>query len=78
MSRMSPILFATTEMVKVVPNGVAGFLEIDVQKLAAQMRRLLNDLGEARTLGVGARRVARARRRVLNANGLRCSAKPAA
>ena len=57
-----PILgLATTEMVTVVENGISGFLETDVQKLAGHMRRLLNDAAEARALGEGARRVARER-----------------
>lgn len=54
-----PILgLATTEMVTVVTNGVSGFLETDVQKLAGHMRRLLHAPDEARALGEGARRVA--------------------
>ncbi len=57
-----PILgLATTEMVTVVPSGVAGYLETDVGKLAGHMRRLLADPAEAGALGEGARQIARSR-----------------
>src|SRR5262249_20614043 len=49
---------ATTEMVTVVENGVSGYLDADVGKLTAHMRKLLRSPAEARRLGEGARRTA--------------------
>jgi glycosyltransferase involved in cell wall biosynthesis len=57
-----PILgLATTEMVGVVQNGISGYLETDVRRLADHIRRLLHDPLEARQLGDGAWRTARER-----------------
>ena len=52
---------ATTEMVTAVTNGVSGYVETDLRRLAARMRELLDDPEAARRLGEGARRTARAR-----------------
>ncbi len=49
---------ATTEMATVVENGVSGYVDTSVQRLAGRMRELLADAAEARQLGDGARRVA--------------------
>jgi glycosyltransferase involved in cell wall biosynthesis len=54
-----PILgLATTEMSAAIQNGVNGFVETNVNRLVAHMRRLLADPEEARALGEGARRTA--------------------
>lgn len=54
-----PIIgLATTEMVTTIENGVSGYLETDLTKLAPHMHRLLRDPAEARMLGEGARRYA--------------------
>jgi hypothetical protein len=54
-----PIIgLATTEMVTTVENGVSGFVHTDPAVLVGHMRRLLHDPGEARALGLGARKVA--------------------
>ena len=52
---------ATTEMAVAVENGVSGYVDTRLERLAAHMRRLLNDAEEARHLSEGARRIARAR-----------------
>lgn len=57
-----PVLgLATTEMVTAIENGVSGYVETGLERLAAHMRRLIDSPGEARALGEGARRAARAR-----------------
>ncbi len=57
-----PIIgLATTEMVTAVTNGVSGYVETDVRRLAGRMRELLDDPAAARRLGDGARRTARER-----------------
>ncbi|EYB69153.1 hypothetical protein DEIPH_ctg011orf0137 [Deinococcus phoenicis] len=57
-----PILgLATTEMATAVQNGVNGYVDTDVRRLMERMRHLLDDPGEARRLGAGAREVARER-----------------
>jgi glycosyltransferase involved in cell wall biosynthesis len=54
-----PILgLATTEMSAAIQNGINGFVDTDVNRLVAHMRRLLSDPDEARALGEGARRTA--------------------
>jgi glycosyltransferase involved in cell wall biosynthesis len=54
-----PVLgLATAELVTVIRNGDSGYLETDLDRLLAHMRRLLHDPDEARALGEGARRVA--------------------
>jgi hypothetical protein len=54
-----PVLgLATTEMSAAIQNGVNGFVDTDVNRLVAHMRRLLADPDEARALGEGARRTA--------------------
>jgi glycosyltransferase involved in cell wall biosynthesis len=52
---------ATTELATTIENGVSGFIHTDVGRLIAEMRNLLTDPDEARRLGEGARRAARAR-----------------
>jgi hypothetical protein len=52
---------ATTEMATTIENGVSGYVETDIQRLIGRMHELLADPLEARRLGEGARRVARAR-----------------
>jgi hypothetical protein len=52
---------ATTELAAVVENGVSGYVDTDVGRLVEAMRGLLDDPGEARRLGEGARRYARER-----------------
>lgn len=52
---------ATTEMATAVENGVSGYVDTDVNKLVAHMRRLIDDPAHARALGEGARRRARER-----------------
>lgn len=57
-----PIIgMATTEMVTVVPSGVAGFLDTRLDKLLPVMQALLHDKELARELGEGARRIAQER-----------------
>jgi hypothetical protein len=58
MHGMPVIGLATTEMATAVQNGVSGYVDTDVDKLIAHMRRLLDDPAEARRLGEGARRYA--------------------
>ena len=52
---------ATTEMATVIQNGVSGYVDTDVRKLIAVMRRLLEHPEEAARLGAGAKEVARRR-----------------
>jgi hypothetical protein len=52
---------ATTEMATAVENGVSGWVDTDVDRLVAVMRRLLDDPDEALRLGEGARRRAQQR-----------------
>jgi glycosyltransferase involved in cell wall biosynthesis len=47
---------AATELPTVVENGVSGWIDTDVDRLVAHMRRLLDDPEEARRLSEGARR----------------------
>jgi hypothetical protein len=49
---------ATTELVRVVENGVSGFVDTDVDTLVERMRELIADEQLARRLGAGARRQA--------------------
>ena len=58
---MPVVGFATTEMATVVENGVSGYVDTDVNRLIPRMHDLLADPAEARRLGDGARRTARAR-----------------
>jgi hypothetical protein len=53
---MPVIGLATTEMAAAIENGVSGFVETDVERLAPHVHRLLEDPAEARRLGDGARR----------------------
>jgi hypothetical protein len=52
---------ATTELVTVIPNGVAGFLDTKPDALIPHMRSLLKDLSLARQMGEEARKIARDR-----------------
>ncbi|HSH21272.1 MAG TPA: glycosyltransferase family 4 protein, partial [Candidatus Caenarcaniphilales bacterium] len=52
---------ATTEMVRVIEDGVSGYLDTNVEALVPRMRQLLADPELARHLGDGARRTARER-----------------
>lgn len=52
---------ATTELATVVRDGESGFIDTDVERLAACMQRLLDEPETARQLGAQARRVARER-----------------
>lgn len=57
-----PILgLATTEMSTAVQRGINGYVETDLDRLLAHMRRLLADPAEAAELAAGARRIARQR-----------------
>jgi glycosyltransferase involved in cell wall biosynthesis len=57
-----PIIgLATTEMVTAIENGVSGYVDTDVSRLVAHMRRLLADPAEAQRLGAGAQRMAQKR-----------------
>lgn len=57
-----PIIgLSTTEMATVVENGVAGYVDTNIDKLVERMRELLADPAEARRLGQGARRHAQER-----------------
>ena len=49
---------ATTEMVTAIENGVSGYIDTNVSKLAEHMHRLLSDPEEAKRLGRGAQRQA--------------------
>jgi hypothetical protein len=53
--------FATTEMARNIENGVSGFVDTDEARLQDAMRALIDDPGEARRLGDGARRTANER-----------------
>jgi glycosyltransferase involved in cell wall biosynthesis len=55
------VALATTENVTVIRNGVSGWLDTDLSKLVAHMRRLLRDPAEARVLGEAAREEAQRR-----------------
>lgn len=55
---MPVIGLATTEMATVVENGVSGYVDTDLDRLAEAMLALLEDPAEARRLGEGARRTA--------------------
>lgn len=52
---MPVIGLATTEMSTAIINGVTGYVETDVGKLVAHMRRLLDEPREAERLGQNAR-----------------------
>jgi hypothetical protein len=58
---MPVVGLATTEMVTVVENGVAGYLDTEPSRVVDRLEELLADPGEAHRLGQGARRVARER-----------------
>ena len=54
-----PIIgLATTEMARVVQNGVSGYVDTDVQALIGKMQELLRRPDEAKRLGANARRFA--------------------
>lgn len=54
-----PIIgLATTEMAVTIENGVSGYVETDLDSLVERMLELLDNHGEARRLGEGARRYA--------------------
>ena len=52
---------ATTEHAVAVETGVSGYVDTDVDRLVARMRRLLDDPPLARRLGEGAREAVRSR-----------------
>jgi glycosyltransferase involved in cell wall biosynthesis len=52
---------ATCELATVIRNGESGFLDTSLARVLEAARALLDDPAEARRLGEGARRVARAR-----------------
>jgi glycosyltransferase involved in cell wall biosynthesis len=52
---------ATTEMATAVVNGVSGYADTNLDRLVERMHVLLRRPQEARRLGEGARRIARAR-----------------
>lgn len=58
---MPVVGLATTEMATAIEDGVSGHVHTDPGRLVACMKRLLADPAEARRLGEGARRAARAR-----------------
>ncbi len=58
---MPVVGLATTEMATVVENGVSGYVDTDVSRVAARIDALLDDLPLARRLGEGARRYAQER-----------------
>jgi hypothetical protein len=58
---MPIVALATTEMASVIRDGENGIAHTDVAHLAAGMKRLLSDRGEARRLGEAGRRTAMAR-----------------
>lgn len=58
---MPVVGLATTEMATTIENGRSGYVDNDPARLAQHMRRLLDDPGEARRLGEGARAAARER-----------------
>ncbi len=54
-----PIIgLATTEMARVVQNGVSGYVDTDVRALIGRMQELLRRPDEAKRLGANARRFA--------------------
>jgi len=55
---MPVVGLATTEMATAIENGVSGYVDTDLRKLVAHMRRLIDDPAHARALGEGARRSA--------------------
>jgi hypothetical protein len=55
---MPIVALATTEMASVIRDGENGIAHTDVEHLAAAMKRLLGDHGEARRLGEAGRRTA--------------------
>lgn len=52
------VALATTEMATVIRNGESGCVDTSPARLVERMRELLEDPGEARRLGAGARRTA--------------------
>ena len=58
---MPVVALATTEYATAIDDGVSGYVDTDVDTLVERMRSLLADPAEARRLGEGARRRARAR-----------------
>lgn len=58
---MPVVGLSTTELATIVTNGVSGWVGTDLDWLADRMRSLIDDHGEARRLGEGARRTARQR-----------------
>jgi glycosyltransferase involved in cell wall biosynthesis len=52
------VALATTEMVTVIRDGESGYIHTDPQRLVERMRGLLDNPGEARALGLAARRAA--------------------
>lgn len=57
-----PIIgLATTELVMVIENGVAGYVDTNLDRLVQVMQALLHDPAEAQRLGAGARRYAQER-----------------
>jgi glycosyltransferase involved in cell wall biosynthesis len=58
---MPVVALATTELPTVIEDGVTGYVSCDVERLIADMRRLLAHPEEARRLGERARAVARDR-----------------
>jgi len=53
---MPVVGLATTEMATAIENGISGYVDTDLNKLVAYMRRLIEDPAQARALGAGARR----------------------
>lgn len=56
---MPVVGLATTEMVRAVENGVSGYVDNDLDRLAEFMEELLDDPALARRLGQGARKHAK-------------------
>jgi hypothetical protein len=54
---MPVVGLAATELVRVIENGVSGYIDTDVDKLIERMNWLLREPAEARRLGEGAHRV---------------------
>jgi glycosyltransferase involved in cell wall biosynthesis len=52
---------ATTELPRIVADGVSGFVDSDVDRLIARTGELLRDHGAAKAMGANARRFARER-----------------
>ncbi|MDX2154541.1 MAG: glycosyltransferase [Bryobacteraceae bacterium] len=61
MAGLPVIGLATTEMATAVQSGVSGYVDTDLHKLIAHMKRLLSDHAEARRLSAGAQQTARQR-----------------